>query len=141
MQRQALQDFAPRMRQFDEQERQHKAAEHTARRALRTAQQAVESGNTDIADLEADKRSLQQSAEEMEQQLASNSQVCSFDGQLMQVYWQPICFSFGFSTTCVCERWVGWPWAFRHGILTGPSGWALDLSTHRCQGRAVQSAL
>ena len=137
MQRQALQDFAPRMRQFDEQERQHKAAEHTARRALRTAQQAVESGTTDIADLEADKRSLQQSAEEMEQQLASNSQVGSCNGQSMQVCWQPICSLSGFFTACVSERWVG----LALGHLTGLFDWALDLSTRWCQGRAVQPAL
>ncbi len=75
MQRQALQDFAPRMMQFEEQQRQQHTAARTALSALRTAHQAVESGNVDIAELEADKRSLQQSAEEMQQQLASNSQV------------------------------------------------------------------
>lgn len=77
MQRQALQDFAPRMTQFEEQQRQQHTAARTALSALRTAHQAVESGNADTAELEADKCSLQQSAEEMQQQLASNSQVTS----------------------------------------------------------------
>ena len=104
MQRQALQDFAPRMTQFEEQQRQQHTAARTALSAVRTAHQAVESGNADIAELEADKRSLQQSAEEMQQQLASNSQVTSLN--------LCVVMQFHGSIFCVLDVWMqrysGW---------------------------------
>ena len=75
VQRQALQDFRPRMEQLQQQYKEQQAVVRAATQAVRTAEQALETGRADIADLEAEKLSLQQSAEETQQQMASGSEV------------------------------------------------------------------
>lgn len=138
MQRQALQDFAPRMTQFEEQQRQQYAAARTALSAVRTAHQEVESGNADIAELEADKRSLQQSAEEMQQQLASNSQVTLLDPCVLM--------QFHGSLFCMLDVWMrqcnGWPGT--HCAKQSVGAWVhqptiYSISIHACMHNTMRS--
>lgn len=75
MQRQALQDFKPRMAEMTEQSRQQHAAARAAATELHTAQMALQAGQADVQELQEEKQSLQQLADTMQQSLASNSQV------------------------------------------------------------------
>lgn len=75
MQRQALQDFTPRMAQMTEQSRQQHAAARAAAKDLHIAQLALQAGQGEAQELEEEKQSLQQMADTMQQNLASNSQV------------------------------------------------------------------
>ncbi len=63
------------MEQLQQQYNGQRLAVRSATQAVHAAQQALETGQSEITDLEADKRTLQQLAEEMQQQLATNSQV------------------------------------------------------------------
>lgn len=76
MQRQALQDFKPRMAEMTEQSRQQHAAARAAATELHTAQLALQAGQTDAQELQEEKQQLQQMADTMQHSLASNSQVC-----------------------------------------------------------------
>ena len=76
MQRQALQDFKPRMAQMTEQSKQQHAAARAAAKDLHTEQLALQTGQGEAQELEEEKQSLQQLADTMQQSLASNSQVC-----------------------------------------------------------------
>ena len=75
MQRQALASFQLRFEQLLQQQRDQQKVSRTAAQAVQAAQQALQNHQNDMNDLQADKTSLQHAAEEIQQQLATNSQV------------------------------------------------------------------
>lgn len=75
LQRQALQDFKPRMMQMTEQSKQQMAEARAAASELHAVQLTLQSAQNDAVELEDEERSLQQMADAMQQSIASNSQV------------------------------------------------------------------
>lgn len=75
LQRQALQDFQPRIQQLMRQQGERQKASRAAVHAVHEAQRALQARQTDLAEVQAEKVALQQAADEMERQLATHSQV------------------------------------------------------------------
>lgn len=82
---QAVQDFNTRILELQQQHKDQRSAVVKAAHAAHAARTDLQAGKDQADELDQEKRSLQQAAEEMQQQLASNSQAIVAFASLLEV--------------------------------------------------------